>query len=121
MDSIEDLKNLSSEVLEEIRHLMASLPDLERLISRIHAGTSKLIDFLNVLDSYDKIQEFMSNFQVYIQSFKSIRLKKLLSFQGLFPNLKTYLQDISNKFDREASRETGFGFTFKYYLNLTKY
>lgn len=40
--------------LEPMKAVLSKLPDIERMLSRIHAGSSKLSEFLLVLDSFEK-------------------------------------------------------------------
>ena len=56
LDAVEDLNN-NTDFQETIRKELEAIKtvDLERLISRIHAGTSKLKQFVMVLQTFDKI------------------------------------------------------------------
>ncbi|KAK9474671.1 muts domain V-domain-containing protein [Dipodascopsis tothii] len=42
---------------------LASLPDLERLVSRIHAGKCKVKDFVRVIESFEQIYEIIVQLQ----------------------------------------------------------
>lgn len=52
LDAVEDLLDAPS-VEAEFAQLAKGLPDLERIVSRIHAGTCKVLDFLKVLQVRD--------------------------------------------------------------------
>lgn len=53
LDAVEDL--LDAPTAEaEFGQLAKGLPDLERIVSRIHAGTCKILDFLKVLQVSDR-------------------------------------------------------------------
>ena len=56
LDAVEDLNN-NTDFQETIRKELEAIKtiDLERLISRIHAGTAKLKQFVMVLQTFDKI------------------------------------------------------------------
>lgn len=49
LDAVEDLLDAPT-VEARFTKLAKGLPDLERLVSRIHAGTCKVADFIKVLD-----------------------------------------------------------------------
>ena len=44
---------------------LTKLPDLERMISRIHAGTCKVQDFVRVLSGFEQIDYTMSLVPVF--------------------------------------------------------
>ena len=49
LDAVDDL-NAHPEIEASFMSLVKGLPDLERIISRIHAGSCKVKDFLKVLE-----------------------------------------------------------------------
>jgi DNA mismatch repair ATPase MutS len=49
--------------VDQLRQKMSHLPDLERMLSRIHAGTARLNDLLNVLDAFGTAQ--VTNVEVF--------------------------------------------------------
>lgn len=59
LDAIEELEQ---QVLEnELSDLLVKLPDLERIISRIHVGNCKVSHFLEALSAFRRISEFFDN------------------------------------------------------------
>jgi DNA mismatch repair protein MSH6 len=55
-----DLLNADRSVREQFTSQMTRMPDLERLISRIHAGVCKPDDFARVLEGFEQIEYTMS-------------------------------------------------------------
>lgn len=55
-----DLLNADLTVREQFTSQMTRMPDLERLISRIHAGVCKPDDFARVLEGFEQIEYTMS-------------------------------------------------------------
>ncbi len=72
LNAIEDFSSNPS-LKDELCSLLCSLPDLERLIARVHMGTCKLPLFLDLLDNLDTIHTFISNIQDTLPRFKSSR------------------------------------------------
>jgi DNA mismatch repair protein MSH6 len=96
---------------------LGKLPDLERMISRVHAGTCRLSDFLGVLEGFESMQQIITKYfpgeamqdgneeNGAPTSFKSDRLKRITSIGDLFPDMIEDLEDFSRRFDRERARE----------------
>jgi DNA mismatch repair protein MSH6 len=59
LDAIDSL-NADTKVRDRFTAQMTKMPDLERLISRIHAGTCKVVDFVKVLEGFETIDHTMS-------------------------------------------------------------
>ncbi|KAK8075867.1 DNA mismatch repair protein msh6 [Apiospora hydei] len=55
-----DMLNSNTEIREQFSSEMTKMPDLERLISRIHAGACRPEDFVRVLDGFEQIEYAMS-------------------------------------------------------------
>lgn len=55
-----DMLNADMHVREQFSSQMTKMPDLERLISRIHAGVCKPDDFVRVLEGFEQIEYTMS-------------------------------------------------------------
>ena len=55
-----DAFNLDTNSRDQFVACMAKMPDLERLISRVHAGTCKVQDFIRVLEGFEQIEYTMS-------------------------------------------------------------
>lgn len=96
-----DLLNKDDELSRSFKSSTSSMPDLERLISRIHAGSCRPEDFVKVLEGFEQIE--------YIQ--KDI-LGKYSNGDGIFnrlvasiPDLAEPLQWWKNAFDRKKAKE----------------
>ncbi|KAL8801615.1 MAG: hypothetical protein Q9182_004345 [Xanthomendoza sp. 2 TL-2023] len=101
LDAVEAL-NADSTVRDRFTSQLSKLPDLERLISRIHAGNCKAADFVRVLDGFEQIEYTMS------------LLGKFGNDEGVIgqlissmPNLKETLIQWKEAFDRSKARDDG--------------
>ncbi|EPX73720.1 MutS protein [Schizosaccharomyces octosporus yFS286] len=91
-------------IRDTIWGFMHKLPDLERLISRVHAGRSKPSDFVRVLEGFQKIS---LAFQQLQSEFQDIAKGTLLSelIQNA-PDMQAELQSWTRAFNwRKASEE----------------
>ncbi|KAG5420956.1 MSH6 [Candida metapsilosis] len=57
-DSIDYLMSEGSELRSVLQDCLTLLPDLERLIARVHGGTLRFKDFLKVVESFESIARF---------------------------------------------------------------
>ena len=71
------------------------LPDLERLLSRIHAGSIRPKQFYHVLTSFEKIQDTFNKLKTEINDFKS---ESLLTTLNNAPDLSEFIENVRNKF-----------------------
>lgn len=103
LDAVQ-LLNSSRGLREQFSREMTRMPDLERLISRIHAGVCKSQDFVKVLEGFERIQETVST----ISNFSDVDglVRRLLESM---PDLKDPLGFWETAFDREKARN-GEGF-----------
>ncbi|KAI8853214.1 muts domain V-domain-containing protein [Chytridium lagenaria] len=105
LDAVEDLVRLT-----KLRDLLAkclrSLPDMERIISRVHAGNCKVKDFIAVLQGFNDIFETVNEAKESLPDLKSVQLIELLS--NGFPNaLQEQLKYYESSFDQSESLEEG--------------
>ncbi|KAL1923036.1 uncharacterized protein VTP21DRAFT_9412 [Calcarisporiella thermophila] len=103
LDAIEEL-NSCPELQDAFNARFSRLPDLERLISRIHAGSIKIKDFLNVLGGFERIMKTMIDFEAYSCTFTSHLLQALFYS---FPDLQEQLQFFETAFDHEIAAKEG--------------
>ena len=89
-------------ILNNFTDQLARLPDLERIISRIHAGSCKPQDFVRVLESFEQIEYTMS------------LLRKFGSGEGVIGQLITSMPDLSEPlkhwktaFDHKKAKDAG--------------
>eukprot|EP01117_Protostelium_nocturnum_P001422 TRINITY_DN1172_c0_g1_i3.p1 TRINITY_DN1172_c0_g1~~TRINITY_DN1172_c0_g1_i3.p1 ORF type:complete len:979 (-),score=309.18 TRINITY_DN1172_c0_g1_i3:1348-4284(-) len=96
------------DIYENLSEQMKSLPDLERMISRVHAQTARLSDFIQVLESFEHIVDITKNYlQPNKDKFKSRLLKGICDLGGLLPDICEILSDLSKRFDRNTAKNTG--------------
>ncbi|GAB7338246.1 hypothetical protein MBLNU457_4576t1 [Dothideomycetes sp. NU457] len=101
LDAVEAL-NADSTVIDRFSSSLSKLPDLERLISRIHAGICKAQDFVKVLDGFEQIEYTMS----LLGDFGSGEgiIGQLISSM---PDLAGALKHWKDAFDRKDAKERG--------------
>lgn len=101
LDAVEAL-NADSSTMDRFTSSLTKLPDLERLISRIHAGRCKAQDFVRVLEGFEQIEYTMG----LLGSFGSGDgvLGQLLSSM---PDLEVPLNKWKTAFDRITAKEEG--------------
>lgn len=99
LDAVEMLNN-NREMRERFSSQMTKMPDLERLISRVHAGACRPEDFVKVLDGFEQIEYTMS------------LLGSLGGGNGLVDRLISSMPDLNeplgywkSAFDRTQARE----------------
>ncbi|KAF7556476.1 hypothetical protein G7046_g6300 [Stylonectria norvegica] len=99
LDAVEML-NTDQTVREQFSSQLVKMPDLERLISRIHAGACKPEDFVRVLEGFEQIEYTMG----LLGAFKGGNglVDRLISSM---PNLEEPLSYWSTAFDRRKAKE----------------
>jgi len=95
-----DLMNKKREMSDSFKSSMTKLPDLERLISRIHAGSCRPEDFVRVLDGFGQIEYTM----ILLRKHQGVGgiLDRLISS---FPDLSGALEWWKTAFDHNKARE----------------
>ncbi|KPM44629.1 DNA mismatch repair protein msh6 [Neonectria ditissima] len=95
-----DMLNADQAVREQFASQLVKMPDLERLISRIHAGACKPEDFVRVLEGFEQIENTME----LLSAFKGGNgvVDRLISSM---PNLEEPLSYWRTAFDRRKARE----------------
>ncbi|OJD19919.1 hypothetical protein AJ78_00113 [Emergomyces pasteurianus Ep9510] len=101
LDAVDAL-NADSSIQNQFSSQLTKLPDLERLISRVHAGSCKAQDFLRVLEGFEQIDYTMG------------LLKETGPGEGVIgqlvasmPDLSRHLQYWKTAFDRTKARDSG--------------
>ena len=103
LDAVDTL-NADTKVRDRFTSQMAKMPDLERLISRVHAGCCKAQDFVRVLEGFEQIDHTMSLLKDGVSSpadSESV-IGQLIS---AMPDLRSRLKYWMNAFDREKAKE----------------
>lgn len=95
-----DLLNADPKVREQLASELTKMPDLERLISRIHAGVCKPEDFVRVLDGFEQIDYTMTLMSSFGQG--NSLIDKLVASM---PNLSEPLDFWKTAFDRTRARD----------------
>jgi len=99
LDAVDAL-NANNTFRDVFTSQLTKLPDLERLISRVHAGSSRAVDFLRVLEGFERIQSAVEEIKPYGSGEGLIG--HLLS---KMPDLETLLNPWATAFDREKVKE----------------
>ncbi|KAI1206957.1 DNA mismatch repair protein Msh6 [Annulohypoxylon truncatum] len=95
-----DVLNADPAAREQLSSQLTRMPDLERLISRIHAGACRPEDFVKVLEGFEQIDYTVSLLGTY--GSEQGLLSRLVSS---LPNLKEPLSYWKTAFDRKKARE----------------
>ncbi|XP_026882910.2 DNA mismatch repair protein Msh6 [Electrophorus electricus] len=134
LDALEDLMRVPAQATEATE-LLKKLPDLERLLSKIHSmgmplkgqnhpdgrailyeevvySKRKIADFLSVLEGFKVMQEIISLLEPVSEGFRSKLLDQVVvlktrSEQGQFPDLTPELNRWDTAFDHQKARTTG--------------
>ncbi|KAF7553926.1 hypothetical protein G7Z17_g3292 [Cylindrodendrum hubeiense] len=95
-----DMLNADQTIREQFASQLVKMPDLERLISRIHAGACKAEDFVRVLEGFEQIESTME----LLATFKGGNglVDRLISSM---PSLEDPLSYWRTAFDRRKARE----------------
>lgn len=89
-------------ITEQFTASLVKLPDLERLISRVHAGRCKAQDFVRVLDGFEQIEYTMSLLN-NVPTGEGV-IGQLISSM---PDLTPKLQEWKDTFDWAKARDGG--------------
>ncbi|TFK46819.1 DNA mismatch repair protein Msh6 [Heliocybe sulcata] len=96
LDAVEDL--LDHPTFEkEFTDIAKGLPDLERIVSRIHARNCKVVDFLKVLNAFDKLNKGLLEMAKASESFKSNTILGLLRSA---PDIKLNIKHVEQMYLR---------------------
>lgn len=133
LDAVDDLMGAQAQATE-VSDLLKKLPDLERLLSKIHSiGTPlkgqdhpdsravlyeevtyskrKIADFLSALEGFQTMQEIISVLSPISDTFQSRLLCQVVSLKsekdGIFPDLSAELRRWETAFDHQKARTTG--------------
>ncbi|KAI4503557.1 hypothetical protein M0802_000960 [Mischocyttarus mexicanus] len=126
-EAIQELMGRVNEV-QSIRTMLSSLPDLERLLSKIHAlgnkaklwnhpegraimfegqtySKRKIMDFTTTLDGFEKVLEIIN----LCSDFETSLLSQCIKFEpeGEFPHLRETLDYFKTAFDHEEAKKQG--------------
>jgi len=103
LDAVEDFLE-APQLQVDLQKKLVPLPDLERIISRIHARACKLPDFLKALEGFAAAEKLIQHARTEAKDFKSQRVKHLLAS---FPALSPHLAFFNKAFDHRIARDKG--------------
>ncbi|KAH7078950.1 muts domain V-domain-containing protein [Paraphoma chrysanthemicola] len=101
LDAVDGL-NADSTIMDNFSASLSKLPDLERLISRVHANRCKAVDFLKVLEGFEQIEYTVSLLRQFGDGEGIIG--QLISSM---PDLAAALSPWKTAFDRVLARKEG--------------
>ncbi|KAF7387459.1 hypothetical protein HZH68_013136 [Vespula germanica] len=126
-EAIQELMD-RTDVVQSVRSMLSGLPDLERLLSKIHAlgnaarlwnhpdgraimfegqtySKRKIVDFTTTLDGFEKVLEIIDLFS----NFNTNLINRCIKFEpdGEFPNLRETLDYFKTAFDHEEAKKQG--------------
>lgn len=106
LDAVDSL-NADTKVRDRFTSQMTKLPDLERLISRVHAGTCRVQDFVKVLEGFEQIDHTMSLLRDGAGKGVDDGEGVISQLIAAMPDLQPHLKYWSDAFDRKKAKETG--------------
>lgn len=106
LDAVESL-NADSAIRDRFSSQMTKMPDLERLISRIHAGSVKAQDFVRVLEGFEQIDYTMSILQDSKSQSNEEGEGVIGQLIAAMPDLRSRLEYWKTAFDRSKAKEHG--------------
>ncbi|PVI02334.1 DNA mismatch repair protein Msh6 [Periconia macrospinosa] len=101
LDAVDAL-NADSSITSNFTSSLSKLPDLERLISRVHAGRCKAQDFLKVLEGFEQIEYTIAMLKQFGDGEGVIG--QLISSM---PDLAGTLEKWKDAFDRDLAKSEG--------------
>ncbi|KAI9700930.1 MAG: DNA mismatch repair protein msh6 [Bogoriella megaspora] len=101
LDAVESL-NADNDITGKFRESLSKMPDLERLISRVHAGRCKAEDFLKVLEGFEQIEY---TWDLISQHGRGDGL--IGQLMTSMPDLAGSLKPWNDAFDRRKARQEG--------------
>ncbi|KAI5950965.1 MSH6 [Candida jiufengensis] len=100
-DSVEFLLGDGLEIRAVLQECLANLPDLERLIARIHGRTLRFKDFLKVIESFENIAKFSNT----LLEFANVECGILYKFLKNFPEeMAGYISEWEDAFNRQEAK-----------------
>ncbi|CAO2657216.1 Nn.00g033420.m01.CDS01 [Neocucurbitaria sp. VM-36] len=101
LDAVDAL-NADSTIMHNFSNSLSKLPDLERLISRVHAGRCRAQDFLKVLEGFEQIEYTISLLEQFGNG-EGVIGQLIASM----PDLASSLSKWKSAFDRDLAKKEG--------------
>lgn len=102
-NAVDDLDNIRG-VSNSLLSLLSDLPDLERVISRIHSGTSKVKEFVSALGALERIHLAFKEAEPFIKDLSSTRLARIFA-HGFPEPLYDALKQFKMSFDHQKAMQ----------------
>lgn len=99
-DSVDYLMNENPDFRVALEAGITGLPDLERLLARIHGKTLKFKDFLKVIESFEKVAKLVKKMQGVELPNAGVLAKYINSFA---PEIHECLHEWDDAFDRQQA------------------
>ncbi|RCK63541.1 DNA mismatch repair protein MSH6 [Candida viswanathii] len=100
-DSVEFFMNDGLELRSAIQDVLFAIPDLERLLARIHGKTLRFKDFLKVVESFESIAQLSTK----LKDFTNIECGILYKYLSSFPHeMCELIEQWEDAFDREQAK-----------------
>lgn len=102
-DTVDLLLTQGSSFMSSLQRELAALPDLERLLSRLHSGSARVPDFLAVLEGLERSLSFLDRLGSEIEESdpRGAYLRAMLASR---PDAATPLAFFQSAFDHAAAR-----------------
>ncbi|KIK25984.1 hypothetical protein PISMIDRAFT_676513 [Pisolithus microcarpus 441] len=101
LDAVQDLMDHPT-FETRFTDLVKGLPDLERIVSRIHAKNCKVKDFIKVLSAFKKLNDGLASLAENSESFES---KTILGLLRSAPDLSPHLKNIQSRFTADKDTD----------------
>lgn len=101
LDAVQDLMEHTS-ISETFSKVCRNMPDMERIISRVHAGKCKQADFLKLVQSFKQIQ---SGFETMLNAAKHYKSTSIASLLEGAPDISSCIEHLCALYHVENSGE----------------
>ncbi|EGC35137.1 hypothetical protein DICPUDRAFT_55353 [Dictyostelium purpureum] len=98
--AIEHLRD-NPDHLQKVISILTKIPDLERMLARIRAGSSKIADLISVLNHFEAIHSKLEEFEKKMEDFEQEQING--NYSG-YPNLLRYITTIKESFKVEQDK-----------------
>lgn len=95
LDAVQDLMN-HPEVESSFSKLVSGIPDLERIVSRVHAKSCHVKDFLKVLNAFESLSKGLATLA---ETSEELESKSVSSLLRQAPDLKKNIKRVRSFFD----------------------
>ncbi|CAK9436232.1 uncharacterized protein LODBEIA_P07900 [Lodderomyces beijingensis] len=100
-DSIDYLMGDGEELKSILNASLSNIPDLERLIARVHGKTLRFRDFLRVVESFENIAKFSTQ----LAEFANVECGVLYKYLKAFPrDMSCHIGEWEDAFNREEAK-----------------